>query len=193
MFSISARRLSVKQTGVKIVRAAHQKRRISMPAENYAAIAETAAKQEEMLRFDRFTAKDAYDLGAFIVSRVYERGMDMAVCIRKMNGHILFQHCTQGTTLSNQSWMQRKFNTAALTEGSTLRAWANLSLKGQVPQDQGVSPLDYAYCGGGFPIRLKTGELIAAAIVSNLPHRDDHRFIVEAIADYLNVADVPFV
>ena len=164
-----------------------------MPTENYAAIIEAASTQEALLRFDHFTAKDAYDLGTFITDRVYARGMEMAVCIRKANGHILYQHCTQGTTLSNQLWMQRKFNTAVMTEGSTLRAWAALAMKGQIPQDQGVSPIDYAYCGGGFPIRLKTGEFVAVAIVSNLPHREDHRFIAEAIADYLGVKDVPVI
>ena len=164
-----------------------------MSAENYAAIAEAAAAQEATLRFDHFTAKDAYALGTFITERVYARGMEMAVCIRKMNGHILYQHCTQGTSLSNQNWMQRKFNTVCLTEGSSLRAWATLNLKGQTPQDQGVSPLDYAYCGGGFPVRLKTGELVGAVIVSNLPHREDHRFLVEAVGDYLNMPDVPIV
>jgi len=164
-----------------------------MSSENYTEIIQAAAQQEAMLRFDHFTAKDAYDLGRLITDRVYARGMDMAVCIRKTNGHILFQHCTQGTTMSNQLWMQRKFNTAVMTEGSTLRAWAQLSLKGQVPQDQGISPLDYAYCGGGFPIRLRTGEFVAVAIVSNLPHREDHRFIAEAIADYLGVGSVPVV
>lgn len=159
--------------------------------EDYAQIAGIVKSQEDMLRFDHFTARDAWELGAFIVSRVYDEGLDMAVCIRKMNGHILFQHCTQGTTLSNQQWMQRKFNTASLTEGASLRAWATLSLKAQTPQDQGVSPLDYAYCGGAFPIRLKTGELVAMAIVSNLPHRDDHRFVVRCIAQHLGVSGVP--
>ena len=164
-----------------------------MSQENYTAIIEAAAQQEAMLRFDHFTAKDAYDLGTFMANRVYERGMEMAICIRKANGHILYQHCTQATTLSNQMWMQRKFNTAVMTEGSTLRAWAGLEKKGQVPQDQGVSPLDYAYCGGGFPIRLKTGEFVGVAIVSNLPHWEDHRFLAEAIADYLGVKDVPVI
>ena len=83
--------------------------------------------------------------------------------------------------------MQRKFNTALLTEGSSLRAWATLNLKGQTPQDQGVSPLEYAYCGGAFPIRLKSGELIDMVIVSNLPHRDDHRFLVRCLAEYLGI------
>ena len=80
-----------------------------------------------------------------------------------------------------------------LTEGASLRAWANLMDRGQVPQDQGVSPLDCAFCGGGFPIRLTNGEFVGAAIVSNLPHREDHRFIASALADYLHKENVPCI
>jgi len=89
--------------------------------------------------------------------------------------------------------MNRKFNTVVLTEGSSLRAWANLMARGQTPQDQGVDPLNYAYCGGGFPIRLTNGEFVGAAIVSNLPHREDHRFIAAALADYLHRENVPVI
>lgn len=162
-------------------------------SENYAQIMITAKEQEDLLRFEHFTADDAWDLGSFLVRRVRSAGIEMAVSIRKLNGHILFQHCTQGTSLSNQQWMNRKFNTVAFTEGSSLRAWANLLDRGQVPQDQGVSPQDYAYCGGGFPIRLTGGELVGVVIVSNLPHREDHRFIVSALADYLHRDAVPFI
>lgn len=164
-----------------------------MNTENYAAIADVVMEQERLLRFDHFTADDAWNLGLFLAERVRKAGIEMAVCIRKANGHILFQHCTQGTTLSNQNWMNRKFNTVMLTESASLRAWANLNAKGQIPQDQGVSPMDYAYCGGGFPIRLKTGELVGAVIVSNLPHREDHRFVSAALSDYLSVQNCPSI
>ena len=162
-------------------------------SENYAQIMSTAKEQENLLRFEHFTADDAWELGSFLVSRVRSAGIDMAVSIRKLNGHILFQHCTQGTTLSNQRWINRKFNTVALTEGSSLRAWANLCNRDQTAQDQGVSPEEYAYCGGGFPICLTGGELVGAVIVSNLPHREDHRFVVSALADYLHRDAVPFI
>lgn len=161
--------------------------------DNYAQIAAAALEQENLLRFDRFTAEDAWTLGEFLVRRVRESGVELAICIRKANGHILFQYCTGGTTLSNQMWMQRKFNTVLMTEGSSLRAWANLNAKGQTPADQGVRPEDYAYCGGAFPIRLTSGEFIGAVIVSNLPHREDHRFVAAALADYLHKNNVPVV
>lgn len=162
-------------------------------SESYAQIASIASEQEALLRFDHFTADDAWSLGVFLVERAKAAGLDMAISIRKLNGHILFQHCTQGTTLSNQKWMNRKFNTVVLTEGASLRAWAALMDRGQTPRDQGVSELDYAYCGGGFPIRLKGGELVGVAIVSNLPHRDDHRFIVDALCEFLHADNVPRV
>lgn len=162
-------------------------------SETYAQIISVAKEQEQLLRFDHFTADDAWDLGVFLAQRVRSAGIDMAISIRKLNGHILFQHCTQGTTLSNQRWMNRKFNTVVLTEGSSLRAWANLQDRGQIPQDQGVTPEEYAYCGGGFPICLKDGELVGVVIVSNLPHREDHRFIVDALSAYLQKSDVPHI
>ncbi|MBQ4264279.1 MAG: heme-binding protein [Clostridia bacterium] len=164
-----------------------------MNTDNYQLIAADALAQEQLLTFDHFTADDAWNLGVFLRERALRAGMDIAISIRKANGHILFQCCTQGTVLSNQKWMDRKFNTVLCTEGSSLRAWANLNLRGQTLQDQGLNPLDYAYCGGGFPIRLTSGEFIGAAIVSNLPHREDHRFIAGALAEYLHRENVPYV
>ena len=33
--------------------------------------------------------------------------------------------------------------------------------------------------------------LVAMAIVSNLPHREDHRFLISCIAQHLGVSGVP--
>jgi len=162
-------------------------------SENYAHIIETTRKQEELLRFDHFSNRDAWNLGSFLVQRVFDRQIDMAISIRKLNGNVIFQFATQNTTLSNQQWMQRKFNTVSLTESSSLRAWATAALKGQSLSDQGISSEDYAFCGGGFPIRLKSGELVAVLIVSNLPHKQDHGFIIDSLSEWLGVPNVPTV
>ena len=162
-------------------------------SENYADIIEITRKQEELLRFEHFSARDAWDLGSFLVQRVFDSHIDMAISIRKLNGHCIFQYATQNTSLSNQKWMQRKFNTVCLTEGSSLRAWATSELKGQTLSDQGITTADYAFCGGGFPIRLRSGELVAVLIVSNLPHKQDHGFIVDSLAQWLEVPGVPVV
>ena len=162
-------------------------------SENYAQIIEMTKKQEELLRFDHFSSRDAWNLGAFLVQRVFDRGIDMAISIRRMSGYCIFQYGTENTTLSNQQWMQRKFNTVCLTEASSLRAWATAELKGQTLADQGISSADYAFCGGGFPVRLKSGELVAVLIVSNLPHKQDHGFIIDSLTEWLGVSGVPVV
>lgn len=162
-------------------------------SENYAKIIEITSKQEELLRFDHFSSRDAWELGSFLVQRAFDRQLDMAISIRKLNGYTIFQYGTQNTTISNQQWMHRKFNTVSLTESSSLRAWATSELKGQTLESQGISSADYAFCGGGFPIRLKSGELVAVLIVSNLPHKKDHGFAVEGVSDWLGVSGVPVV
>lgn len=159
--------------------------------ENYELIVSLAKEQEDMLRFERFTAEDAWALGCLMAARVKEAGIDMALAIRKLNGHILFQYCTQGTALNNQNWMRRKFNTVVLTEGSSLRHWAATEIKGQSMAAQGLDPLEYALCGGGFPIRLKSGELVGVITASNLPHKQDHAFIVSSLAAHLGMENVP--
>ena len=161
--------------------------------ENFVNIIEITTKQEEMLRFDHFSGRDAWDLGSLLVQRAFDRQLDIAISIRKLNGHVVFQYTTQNTTLSNQQWMKRKFNTVSLTENSSLRAWATAEHKGQSFADQGISSADYAFCGGGFPIRLKSGELVGVLIVSNLPHKLDHGFAVDGIAQWLGVSGVPVV
>ena len=162
-------------------------------SENYAQIIEIVNKQEEMLRLEHFSNRDAWELGSFLVQRMFDRQIDMAISIRKLNGNIIFHYQTQNTTLSNQQWMQRKFNTVSLTEASSLRAWATAELKGQTLEVQGISSADYAFCGGGFPIRLKSGELVAVLIVSNLPHKLDHGFVIDGLSEWLGVSGVPVV
>ena len=149
-----------------------------MANENYAQIIETTKKQEALLRFDHFSNRDAWELGAFLAGRVHDRKIEMAISIRKLSGSIVFQYLTDNTTLSNQQWMQRKFNTVCLTEGCSLRAWASSIVKNQDLAAQGLDSKDYALCGGGFPIKLKTGEMVAVLIVSNLPHMVDRKSVV---------------
>lgn len=154
---------------------------------NYQQIREQTIAQEKALRFDHFTNRDAWELGSFMVKRVYEQGIDMAIAIRKLNGNILFQHVTQGTSLNNQIWMERKFRTVALVERSSYGQWALSQISGKKVTDHGLSDENYVFCGGGFPIRLKTGELVGVITVSNLPHEQDHQFIIDSLCEWLQV------
>lgn len=162
-----------------------------MESVDYSRILEITQKQEETLRFDHFSSRDAWELGSFLVKRIYDRGIDMSVAIRRLNGYILFQHGTENTSLNNQNWMQRKFNAVITMEKSSMRCWAASNITGETVQVHGLNNEDYVFCGGGFPIRLKSGEMVAVLTVSNLPHEQDHQFIIDGLTEWLGVTDIP--
>lgn len=162
-----------------------------MDRQDYERIDEITKKQETLLKFEHFSNRDAWELGKFLVQRIYDRNIDLAVAIRRPDGNIIFQYATEGTNLENENWMRRKFNTVSLLKRCSLGAWANSFLTGETVEAQGLSEADYVFCGGGFPVCLKTGELAAVLTVSNLPHEQDHEFIAGALEDWLNVEGVP--
>jgi len=157
-----------------------------MNREELLALKAEVEKQEETLRFDSFDNKTAYELGKYMTDLVYEKGIDLAISIRKLNGSILYQHLTAGTNLLNENWMNRKFNSVSMNECSSYACWIKAELTGETIATHALDIKDYAFCGGGFPIRLKSGELLGVIIVSNLPHEQDHSFIIEALNGFLN-------
>lgn len=158
---------------------------------DYQKIINEVTKQEEMLRFDHFTNDDAWALGKHLVEKVEKDGIKMAISIRKLNGNCVFAYFSEGTNLMNENWMRRKYNTVKYNEMSSFKQWAIHTWKGRTPEDTGLKSEDFAFCGGGFPIKLKSGEMVAALTVSNLPHEKDHKFIIDGLASFLNVTDVP--
>ncbi len=157
-----------------------------MKKEKYVELEKEVRKDEESIRFESFSNREALDLGNFLVEKIYSEEIDLAICIRKLNGSILFQHMTEGTSLNNQNWMERKFNTVLLMERSSYGVWAEFNISGKTLADHGLSDFDYAVCGGAFPITLKTGEMVGVVIVSNLPHKKDHEFVVKGLKEWLN-------
>lgn len=171
----------------------HWQKEKCMAEFDYGKVKELTEKQEELLRFENFNSRVAYELGKFLTDRVYESGIELAIAIRTLNGTILYQHLTEKTNHINQNWMMRKFNTVSYFERSSLGVWALEGLSGEKVAVHGLSESEFVFCGGGFPIKLKTGEFVAVLTVSNLPHMEDHGFIVEALAEYLGVKDVPMI
>lgn len=155
-------------------------------------IIDTVKKQEQDLRFDHFTNEDAFELGKHMVEKIKADGIEMAVQIKRVNGNTLFSYFSQGTNLMNENWMKRKFKTVIMNEKSSYLIWAfnEMAGRGEDPiRDaalQGMDSKEYAICGGGFPIKLKTGEMVAVMLASNLPHMKDHQFIVDGLSSFLD-------
>ena len=149
--------------------------------------ADILRRQEELLRVDSFSNQDAWKLGCLMVEESARRGIGLAACIRKLNGNIVFQAAGEGTDLTNQLWMERKFRTVSLMEHSSLLAMVTCRLQGQSVKGMGLSDTDYFLCGGGFPVRSRSGNLLMVATVSALPHERDHAFLVDCLSKYLDI------
>ena len=147
-------------------------------------------QQEDMLKFDTFTNKEAFELGTRMAQKVYDAGQSLAIGIFNVAGMAVYQHVTPGATVNNTLWMRRKFNTVMNRERSSLWFTVTSEMRGKDLAAHVLDTNDYALVGGGFPIRLKTGELVAVAVVSAFPHYEDHQFIVDALAEYLGIDDV---
>ncbi len=80
-----------------------------------------------------------------------------------------------------------------LTEHSSLMAWASEQLTDESVTVHGLSTTEYVFVGGGFPIYLKSGELVGSLIISNLPHMSDHQFAVDGRAAWAGIENVPSV
>ena len=150
-------------------------------------------QQEDMLKFDTFTNKEAFELGTRMAQKVYDAGQSLAIGIFNVAGMAVYQHVTPGATVNNTLWMRRKFNTVMNRERSSLWFTVTSEMRGKDLAAHVLDTNDYALVGGGFPIRLKNGELVAVAVVSAFPHYEDHQSIVVALAEYLGIDDVPSV
>ncbi len=143
------------------------------------------AKQERMLRFEKFDSAVAWELGKAMAERLIAKGLPLAVGIRTATGHELFAYSAAGTTRNNLNWMKRKYNTVLHMEKSSLAAWLDSEINGEDVARHGLDAREYVFCGGGFPIRLVGGELVGVLLSSGLPHLKDHAFLVDLLAEYL--------
>ncbi|WP_010263583.1 heme-binding protein [Treponema primitia] len=150
-----------------------------------------AEKQEALLQFLHFSRKDVWDLGNVIVSEIFDKKYVLATSIRLINGLIAFQYIPEGTNLNNNFYLTRKFNLVRDKENSSLLTTLRWQKKDEGLAYQGLSPAEYVLCGGGFPIVVKGTGIVAVALVSGLPHLQDHDILVETISRYLGVSGVP--
>lgn len=142
-------------------------------------------EQERRLQFARFTNDDAWRLGCLLVDMVRERGLPVAVDIRRGEQQ-LFHYAAPGSSADNDAWIERKIRVVR-------RYAASSYLVGQRFREQGSSfeeksrldPDRYAAHGGAFPIVVADVGLVGTVAVSGLPQVDDHKLVVEALEQFL--------
>jgi uncharacterized protein (UPF0303 family) len=144
-------------------------------------------QQEALLRFTAFTPDTAWALGTRLHDALLGHQLGGTVQI-ELAGQLLFACTTPGAKPDQADWIRRKRNTVQHFARSSYAVGRLLALDQQtLDADHGLSLVDYAAHGGGFPLRIG-GELVGTIIVSGLPQRDDHNLVVTAIAAHLNLA-----
>lgn len=144
---------------------------------------ERIALQEARLRFARFDARTAWDLGQRLKAAAEARAVAVAIEIRIARETVFF-YAMPGTAPANADWVRRKRNTVELTQRSSY-AIGNLPLRdGETTlQRMGLPGRDYAVAGGAFPLFVEGVGCIGTVAVSGLPQRDDHALVVEVLGE----------
>lgn len=142
-------------------------------------------EQEQRLVFARFTETDAWELGSLLVRLASERGLPVAVDIRRGRQQ-LFHAALAGSSADNDVWMDRKVRVVYRYAASSFLVGRRLEAKGAVlDAGMGVDPARYAAHGGAFPIRVRDSGVVGVVTVSGLPQADDHALVVEAVQAFL--------
>lgn len=141
--------------------------------------------QQDRLQFHRFTNDDAWDLGSRLVTRARERGLALAVDIRR-HGHQLFHAALPGTSPDNDTWIERKIRVVNRFGDSSFLVGRRIELSGRTFDGAtGIEPILYAPQGGSFPIIVQDVGVVGTVTVSGLPEAQDHALVVDTLERYL--------
>jgi uncharacterized protein (UPF0303 family) len=143
---------------------------------------ESLLAEEVSLRLPSFSNDAAFRLGLSLARRARSEGLSIAVAVVR-GGQRLFWFSAEGTSADNDSWLERKVRTVLRFGHSSLYMTRKLASANMTMEERyGISPADYAFSGGGFPIALRGTGPIGCVAVSGLAHEEDHRLVVEALA-----------
>jgi uncharacterized protein (UPF0303 family) len=138
-------------------------------------------QQERDLIFTRFDYADAWRLGSLLVALATERGLPVAIDIRR-GPQQLFHAALAGSTADNDAWIERKVRVVERFGNSSYLVGRRLGERGrELDASQGVDPARFAAHGGAFPVRVEAAGVVGVVTVSGLPQADDHALVVEAI------------
>lgn len=139
-------------------------------------------KEEDLLSEGAWTHELAFALGEHIFKKSQTKSLVVAVAIFYENQRV-YQAAIAGTSANNDEWITRKVNTVQLTQHSSIALRKKVDALGIQEEELGFHAGYLAVCGGGYPLK-KNGKLIGIAIVSGLPHEEDHSLIVESLTEF---------
>ncbi len=147
---------------------------------------EAVVRQEELLVFGRFCREDALALGLKIAELAKTKYANVGIRILS-DDFVTFTYMMEGSSMYNGWWMDKKLNVSRRTGVSSLRAALEFAYGVRPKEPWTENENNYALVGGCVPVRLKSGEIAGYALISALPHEQDHQLVADAMADILGV------
>ena len=154
---------------------------MAVPNIEIPVLADVAELEAEFaqLRLSTMDHEAALALGEDLVRRSRAKGWPMAVSV-KLGDHEVFHVALPGAKPINDNWVRRKRNLVELTGEPTFLVGQRLAAQGKTIEDLGLSSVDFAPQGGGYPL-IVNDAVVGSVIVSGVPQQDDHALVVEAL------------
>ena len=141
---------------------------------------EQCLAEESKYIFPEFARNDVWDLGCDLVEATKAFSGPLAVTVW-INGAEVFSYYPEGTGKFHDMWLTRKRNTVSTLGMASMTFKAKLAAMGSDLESEGLDPVKFVACGGGFPIRIKGGCVIGFIGCSGLADTEDHAAILAGL------------
>jgi len=154
---------------------------------DYDSLLKEIETQEKLIQFESFSNERALEIGLMLMEKAKKENKQVSIDITR-HGQQLFHYAMAGTTADNDAWIQRKMKVVGRFAHSSHYMGLLLEKKGKSIEEASlVDSWEYAAHGGSFPIIIKNTGVIGTVTVSGLPSSEDHKLVVDVLAQYLDV------
>ncbi len=145
---------------------------------------EQLAAQARACELTRFTIDDAVHLGLLATERATAEALPLVIEVHHL-GRLAYRVTLPGSRAESDDWIQRKARVVSRFEASTLAVRVKYEERGtSFNESTGLSELEYAAHGGGFPIVVTAVGIVGGFYASGLPQVDDHEFLVGCLTAF---------
>jgi uncharacterized protein (UPF0303 family) len=142
--------------------------------------------QEELLVFEAFDQQTAWALGSSIRGLALAQQWPIIIDVR-FGDTPVFYAAMNGSSPANSDWARRKRNLVNKLEISSYAINLHSESGFDAIKVMALDPRDHAAAGGCVPIRVKGAGMIGTVTVSGLAQRDDHKVVIDAMAQLIGV------
>jgi uncharacterized protein (UPF0303 family) len=141
--------------------------------------------QEQALVLARLDEEVAFALGSHIRAEALRENLSLVCDIRTWDRQLFFC-ATAGTSADNADWVRRKINAVKRFQRSSYQLALERGM-GWITAERGLDIVEYAFAGGGFPLRVEGAGIVGCLTISGLPQRQDHAVAVGALCTHLGL------